>query len=246
MKFPPRFLPTLTLVVVTLLGSGAGTGLALAQPPAGGRVEPASPNPRRAARRERVRQRIRAMRAWYLTEQLDLDDAAAGRLFPLLGQFDDRLDELHRRGVQLRRSLRRAMAAARPDPAALDRTTDALLAHYEALYRIQRERFAAVRRVITPAQSARLLLLLPRIDDAIRRQIQRAMRGQGARRKAGPARRRRGPDELDDLDDDGAAGGDPDDLDDPLPFGSGRRKNRVRGPRGPAGEPGAAPFADPF
>ncbi len=198
------------------------------RPPAGDARDPRSDlrpgkdNPRRAARRERVRQRIRAMRAWYLTEQLELDDATSARLFPVLVRFDDRIDELHQRGVQLRRALRRDMDAARPDPAALDRTVNALLAHYEDVYRVQRERFAAVRRVVTPTQSAKLLLLLPRIDDAIRRQIQRAMGGarKGARR--------------------GQAGG-AEDVDDPFP--PQRRKNRAR-QRAPQDD--APPFGDPF
>lgn len=143
-------------------------------------------------RRERLRQRIRAMRAWYLTEQLALDDATAGQLFPLLGQFDDRIEELHRRGVQLRRSLRRQMAAAPPDRAALNQLVNDLLSHYEDLYRVQRDRFAAVRKVVTAEQSAKLLLILPQIDDAIRRQIQRAMRGPKDRELRKNRARRRG------------------------------------------------------
>jgi hypothetical protein len=134
--------------------------------------------PRRDAPRERLRQRIRAMRAWYLTEELHLDDATAARLFPVLSQFDDRIDEVHRRGVELRRGLRRQLATSRPDSAAVNRLVDALLAHYDDLYRVQRERFAAVRKVVTPGQAAKLLLLLPKIDEAIRRQIRRALRGQ--------------------------------------------------------------------
>jgi hypothetical protein len=192
-------------------------------PAAGTRdLRPGQDNPRRAARRERVRQRIRAMRAWYLTEQLTLDDATSARLFPVLARFDNRIDELHRRGVQLRRTLRREMSAARPDPAALDRMVDALLVHYEDVYRVQRERFAAVRKVVTPTQSAKLLLLLPRIDDAIRRQIQRVMGGarKGAR---------------------GKAARDADDVDEPFPLE--RRKNRAR-PRGSQDD--APSFTDPF
>ncbi len=143
----------------------------------GGDPDPDGPRrgPRALARRERLRDRIRTMRAWYLTEQLSLDDATAARLFPLLGRFDDRMEELHQRGVMLQRALRREMAAATPDRPALNRLVDDLLAHYEDLYRVQRERFAAVRKVVTPEQSAKLLLVLPQIDDAIRRQIQRAV-----------------------------------------------------------------------
>jgi hypothetical protein len=135
------------------------------------------PADRRPARRERLRQRVREMRAWYLSEKLRLDEATARRLFSLLDEFDDRLDELHRRGVQLRRALRRATAAAAGDDAAIDRLVDDLLAHYEDLYRVQRARLVAVRRVVTPAQVAKLVILLPQLDDAIRKQIQRALRG---------------------------------------------------------------------
>ncbi|HTE56370.1 MAG TPA: hypothetical protein VK698_36200 [Kofleriaceae bacterium] len=181
---------------------------------------PAAANPRRAARRERVRQRIRAMRAWYLTEQLQLDDTTAGRLFPLLGQYDDRIAAVHQRGVQLRRALRREMSAPRPAQPAIDHLLDELLTHYDNLYRVQRERLVAVRKVVTPAQTAKLVLLLPRLDDAVRRQIQRAMRG----RRMGPAGQeveRRG---------------------------DAPRRDRIRRRRGPdrdEGE-GAPPFTDPF
>jgi hypothetical protein len=143
----------------------------------GGNRRDGLPSLRATARRERLRDRIRAMRAWYLTRELSLDDSTAGRLFPLLGRFDDRMEELHQRGVALQRALRREMDAAQPDRAALDQLVNDLLAHYDDLYRAQRERIAAARKVVTPEQGARLLLILPRIDDAIRRQIRRAMRG---------------------------------------------------------------------
>jgi hypothetical protein len=215
-------------VATVLLATGAGTALAQpgAQPDPNARptVENGPPRaggpagPRGTARRERLRQRIRAMRAWYLTEQLQLDDTTAGRLFPILGQFDDDLEALRQRGGKLRRTLRREMDSPRPDPAAVNRLIDALLAHYGDLYRVQRERFAAVRRVVTPAQSARLLLLLPRIDDAVRRQIQRAMGGGGK----------------------GNAGA----LDNPFRPQQ-QRKNRARRQGAPPDDD-AEPFPDPF
>ena len=186
-------------------------------PPRAGAGPGSQANPRRTARRERLRQRIRAMRAWYLTEQLQLDDATAARLFPILGQFDDEMEALRQRGRQLRRALRRETDSPRPDPAAVNRLIDALLVHYSDLYRVQRDRFTAVRKVVTPAQSARLLLLLPRIDDAIRRQIQRAVGGGGKGNAPG--------------------------IDDP--FGGPERKKRARRQAAPPDDE-AEPFPDPF
>lgn len=146
------------------------------------------PEPR-SARRERVRQRIRAMRAWYLTEELDLDDATATRLFPVLSKYDGKLAEVHQRGVELRRALRRAMSGRRPDQTSIDRLMDDLLTHYDNLYRVQRDRLVAVRRVMSPSQSARLVLILPRLDDAVRREIERTTK----KRRRGPGGDRASP-----------------------------------------------------
>jgi hypothetical protein len=158
------------LVLITLAASAA---------PAAAQPEPrARPRERRAAA---IRERIQVLRAHYLADELALDGAAADRLNAVLDRFDPAIDELHGRGARLRRELRRAAAAA-ADERTLERMTDELLAHYEALYRAQRERFAEARRSVTAAQGARLLLLLPRIDDEIRREIERAVKHDRRRR----------------------------------------------------------------
>jgi hypothetical protein len=176
----------------------AGLGAALLSSPASAQP-PDPPEPQtvtdgsepgpRSARRERVHQRIRAMRAWYLTEELDLDDATATRLFPVLSKYDERIAAVHQRGVELRRALRRAMSGSRPDQTSIDRLMDDLLTHYDNLYRVQRDRLVAVRRVMSPSQSARLVLILPRLDDAVRREIERATK----KRRRGPGGDRASP-----------------------------------------------------
>src|SRR5882724_11190230 len=45
--------------------------------------------PATAERREQVKKKIRAMRAFTLTEELALDEATASRLFPVLARYDD-------------------------------------------------------------------------------------------------------------------------------------------------------------
>lgn len=142
-------------------------------------IDPPGPADQIGPRRERLRRRVREVRADYLSHKLHLDQRTARRLFTLLDRFDERLDNLHRRGVQLRRALRRENAAGQPDDATLDRLIDELLAHYEDLYQVQRARLVAVRRVVTPAQTAKLVVLLPQLDEAIRKQIQRALRDRG-------------------------------------------------------------------
>lgn len=156
------------------------------------------------ADKDALKKRIRAMRVWYLTEELELDDATAARLFPVLGKYDDQLEALQVEGARLRRALRQALSrrGKQADAAGL---VDALLAHYDKVYQLQRDRFVAARKVLSPAQAGRLLLVLPRVDSAVRRQIGRVMRGQAGLGKERGQRGRRGmsPDLDDPYADDG-------------------------------------------
>src|SRR6185295_2023525 len=81
---------------------GAGLGA-----PAG--AQPRRPGaPAAADRREEIKKRIRAMRAYTLTEELKLDPEIAGQLFPLLARYDDETDKLLEKRVEVQRRLRRA------------------------------------------------------------------------------------------------------------------------------------------
>jgi hypothetical protein len=164
-------------------------GSAAAQP---GRSAPARSSAGQADKAA-LKKRIRAMRVWYLTEELELDDATAARLFPVLGKYDDQLEALQVEGARLRRELRKSLAGRRrgdqADPA---RLVDGLLAHYDKVYQLQRDRIVAARKVLSPAQTGRLILVLPRVDNAIRRQIGRVMRGQAMGKRDARGRGRRG------------------------------------------------------
>jgi hypothetical protein len=150
------------------------------------------------ADKDALKKRIRAMRVWYLTEELELDDATAARLFPVLGKYDDQLEALQVEGARLRRELRQGLARGRGGQVEVGRLVDALLAHYDKVYQLQRERIVSARKVLSAAQAGRLVLVLPRVDNAIRRQIGRVMRGQGAIGKRGRRGRRGISPDLDD------------------------------------------------
>jgi hypothetical protein len=172
--------------VITILALVLAVGTASAQRRAGpGRAGAVQ------ADRDALKKRIRAMRVWYLTEELALDDATAARLFPVLARYDDQLEALQVEGARLRRELRQGLAG-RGNQAETARLVDALLAHYDKVYQLQRDRVIAARKVLSAAQAGRLLLVLPRVDNAIRRQIGRVMRGQAGLGKGERRRVRRG------------------------------------------------------
>jgi hypothetical protein len=136
-------------------------------------------------KREKAKQRIRVMRALILSEELQLDEATAGKLAPILNRFDDEIAKLLLERAALRAELRAAADAN--DARRMDRAIDKLVANQDARWDTERRRFADLRKLLTPQQTARLLDVLPEID----RRIMKGLRKQMApRRLDRPTRRR--------------------------------------------------------
>jgi hypothetical protein len=150
-----------------------------------------------AARREKIKKKIRALRAYTLTEELALDEQTAGRLFPVLQKYDDLFDKLLVERADLQR--RMTSGPELKDPRALDKLVDDAIANQRAFWDAQDKRLTELRKILTPAQTAKLLVVLPALEKKIQNQIQRAIRGGGpARPGKGPL----GPTPYDDDDDD--------------------------------------------
>jgi len=132
-------------------------------------------------RREKIKQRIRALRAYALTEQLDLDPTTAGKLFPLLAKFDDEFDKLLLTRTDIERRLRQADAK---DPK-LDKLIDEAVANQRALWDTEEKRLAQLRKILTPVQTARVLVVLPAMERKIQNQLRKAVR-QNQDNKADP------------------------------------------------------------
>jgi hypothetical protein len=139
----------------------------------------AQPTAAPADRREKIKQRIRALRAYTLTEQLDLDEATAAKLFPALAKYDDEFDKLLVARADLQRRL--AAAGSLKDPAAIDRLVDEAVANQKALWTTEEQRLAQLRKILTPAQTARVLVVLPAMERKIQNQLKRAAHKKSAR-----------------------------------------------------------------
>lgn len=144
-------------------------------------------------RREVVKKKIRAMRAYTLTEELGLDEQAAAKLFPILARWDDVTDKLLQQRVDIQRRL-----ASTTDAKQLDKVIDEAVANQKAFWDLEDKRLAELRKVLSPPQTAKLLVVLPAFERKIQNQLRRAIaRQRGATRGT--------PDDLDeddlDLDD---------------------------------------------
>jgi hypothetical protein len=148
-----------------------------------GRI-PARPGPMaKQDRRERIKQRIRALRAYTLTDELQLDEATAGKLFPMLSHYDDEFDKLLQEHADLQKRL--DSAGELKDPRAIDKLIDAAIANQRKFRDVEDQRLGELRKILTPAQTARVLIVLPALERRIQNQLQKAINkpNKGARRR---------------------------------------------------------------
>lgn len=165
-----RWLLLLALVLAPVSAHAQAPGQT---PPIGAPTTKQERQERQQQKREDIKQRIRALRAYTLTEELALDEQTAGKLFPLLAKFDDEFDKL----LQQRQDLQRQLNATGDikDPKAIDKLIDAAVANQRALWDTEDKRLAQLRKILTPAQVARVLVVLPAMERKIQNQLRKAV-----------------------------------------------------------------------
>jgi Spy/CpxP family protein refolding chaperone len=126
---------------------------------------PATPDHRTPEQlRKEVLERMRALRAWKIVEALKLDEATSARLFPILSRYDEREMAIAAERHAIMVELREATEAPHPDDVKLTATLNKLLVIRTKEHAMRDERIKEVRKVLTPVQQARLVLLLPRLE----------------------------------------------------------------------------------
>jgi Spy/CpxP family protein refolding chaperone len=152
--------------------SGLTLGLLLAGTTARAQPKPASvpPTPPVVDQRtpdqlrKEVLDRMRALRAFKIVEALKLDEATSGRLFAILARYDDREMAIAAERRALMHELREETEAAHPDDARLTATLNKLQSNRAKQHAMRDDRVKDVRKVLTPFQQAKLVLLLPRLE----------------------------------------------------------------------------------
>jgi hypothetical protein len=124
-------------------------------------------------RREQIKKKIRTMRAFALTDELALDEPTAGKLFPVLSRYDDETDKLLEKRIDVQRRLRHADALR--DNRALERLVDEAIASQRAFRDLEDRRLAELRKILTPLQAAKLLVVLPNLERRIQKQLRKAI-----------------------------------------------------------------------
>jgi hypothetical protein len=182
---------TSAAVLLAVVVAGTASAADPARPAAAARAAAEDPEraAKRAARREErerllseVLDQMRAMRMWRLTEELKLDQATAAKVFPLLAEYDGKAREIARERGEVAREVKEQVRSGKTDNRRLQVLIDRLLANQSRRKALDDERFKALRPFLSPLQQAKLLLLLPRLEDDFRRRIRDVMDEQRRRR----------------------------------------------------------------
>jgi hypothetical protein len=91
----------------------------------------------------------------------------------VLSRYDDETDKLLERRIEIQRRLRRAQPFK--DAKAVDRVVDEALVNQRAFWELEDRRIAELRKILTPGQAARLLVVLPELERKIRNQLRKAI-----------------------------------------------------------------------
>ena len=168
-------------VAAALIACAPAVTLAQAQrrppPPSAG---PAADKRSPEQLRTEVLDRMRSLRAWRIVEELKLDESASARLFPILAKYDEQELALAAERRDITAEIKTLLAAPRPDDARLNAAINRMLANRTKRIASRDERIKEVRKVLTPVQQAKLVLLLPRLERDFARFIREVADGQGS------------------------------------------------------------------
>ena len=114
--------------------------------------------------RKEVLERMRALRAWRIVDELKLDENASAHLFPILARYDDQELALAAERRDIAQEIRTLLAAPQPDDTKLTAAINRMVANREKRHAMKDERLKELRKVLTPVQQAKLVLLLPRLE----------------------------------------------------------------------------------
>ena len=167
-------LATLTLMLAAL---ATGGGVAGSVPGKVARGEPGGRKANEERLRDQIFDQMRADRMWKLTDALKLDEATAARVFPLLSKYDDHERTLGNDRAETLRELRQTIEGPAPDGARINTLIDRLIALRARRQALGMEKTKELRKMLTPVQMAKLMIITPRLEEGFRQRIHDALDG---------------------------------------------------------------------
>ena len=121
-----------------------------------------------------VRKKIEALRAWQLSEVLDMDEETNSRLFPAMRQADQERWKIESRNRQLVREMSQSLERRNPDAQKIDKILDELQSNRRELVRSEERHLERVRQILSPEDTARYLMFQIKFQKEIKRKAAQA------------------------------------------------------------------------
>lgn len=141
------------------------------------------------AERESVADRIRVLRAWRLTEELELDETTGVQLFASLDTYDEQLQEGQQQLEESAQALNQLLQGGGTDEE-ISQATESILTSHLAIEQARVDLIRNSGEYLNPTQQAMLMLFLPEFDREIRNMI-REVRQRREHGEGGPGHGRR-------------------------------------------------------
>jgi len=160
-------------------------GLSLANPPAVKANKPGQPAPPHGKmqppprNRAEIQKRIRTMKIWKLTDELDLSEDQAAKFFPKLNKFEDQNEEMHQ---EMHESMNR-LGDLVWDEKAKESDITKLITKIEDLQAQEHAMMLQFNKdaeaILTPAQMGKLILFNQHFPEVVRDMIDEMAPGPG-------------------------------------------------------------------
>ena len=121
-----------------------------------------------------VRKKVEALRAWQLSEVLNMDEETSSRLFPAMREADQERWNLESRNRQLVREMYQSLEGRNPDPQKIDKILDELQSNRRELVRSEERHLERVRQILSPEDTARYLMFQIKFQKEIKRKAVQA------------------------------------------------------------------------
>lgn len=131
-------------------------------------------------KRAQVRQQITEYAMKQITTELGLDPQTAQRFRDVAGKYEPQIGGLHREVGMAMKELKAQLAAPQPDEARLSQLADTIVNDRSKVQALEAQRTADNRRVLTPTQFAKLVVVWPQINRQIKIEMYKAMHGGNA------------------------------------------------------------------
>ncbi len=125
----------------------------------------------------RVRKKVEAVRAWRLTEELDLDEDKTAKLFPAMRRSDRQRQEIEADNRRIIRMVSAELNKPNPAPEVIDSALEELVKNRRRTFRSEEEHLQDVRKILSPEDTARYLLFQVKFQKEIRERVMRSRRG---------------------------------------------------------------------